>query len=145
MNHVTCFFFFFLQLKVLYYFVFENLLRTKSCDSRRVLVVSPKGCRYCCRSWRADAPLWGGGAADAFLICLWCVWSWGGGGRELGRVCSGAGCSGHHCRLVLLARWGHVMLWGCEGPRGPSPEADPYLFVCLFPRATEPGRGIQPP
>lgn len=34
---------------------------------------------------------------------------------------------------------------GLGGAMGTGPDADPYLLVCLFPRATEPGRGVQPP
>lgn len=58
---------------------------------------------------------------------LVCVEPGGGGGLELGRVCSGAGCSGHHCRLVLLARWGHIMLWGGHWD---CPQR--LTLICLF-------------
>lgn len=59
-------------------------------------------------------------------------------------VALAAPATGHHCRLVLLARRGHIVHWGREGLRGLVPEADSYLFVCLFPRTTEPGRGAAP-
>lgn len=51
---------------------------------------------------------------------------------------------GHHCRLVPLAGRARIIRWGGEGLRGLVPEAESYLFVCLFPRTTEPGRGASP-
>lgn len=119
----------FLQLKVLYHFVFENLLWTKSCDSSRVLVVSPKECRYCCCSWRADVPLWGVGAADAFLICLWCVWS-----REAGVALSLVAFAVAPAAPATTAAWSS---WpdgatSCSGgATGTVPRGWP-LSVCLL-------------
>lgn len=52
-----------------------------------------------------------------------------------------AGC----CPLGRLAH-SVGMLWGPGGASGtvPREKNDPYLFVCLFPRATEPGREYRP-
>lgn len=59
---------------------------------------------------------------DAFPVCSWCVrrrWT-----VNLVHVCSGAG--------IPLARLAHMGALGRGGASGTVPEADPYLFVCLF-------------